>query len=72
MEYYQLLAGLAIGRLNDDDGSGPPPAVPGHELDRRASRRADAPSGTELAAAKRRRRGRFRGRTRGATPATVT
>ncbi|GAB2885540.1 hypothetical protein GCM10022245_21240 [Streptomyces mayteni] len=72
MEYYQLLAGLAIGRLNDDDGSGPPPTVPGHELDRLASRRADALSGAELAPARRRRRGRFRDRTRGAAPATVT
>ena len=72
MEYYQLLAGLAIGRLNEDDGSGPPPAVPGHELDRRASRRADVPASPGLPGVGRRRRGRFRGRTRGAAPAAVT
>jgi hypothetical protein len=71
MEQFQQLAGLAVGHLWEDDGSGPPPAVPGHVADRLASlaprgaaRRAEAVPG--------RRRRTGTGRRRGAAPATVT
>jgi hypothetical protein len=76
MEYYQLLAGMALGRLREDDGSGPPPVVAGHEADRRASMAASAlasarPGAGVVPGPGRRRRGGFR-RGRGAAPATVT
>ncbi|MDT0347184.1 hypothetical protein [Streptomyces litchfieldiae] len=70
MEYYQLLAGLALGQLREDNGSGPPPAVPGHEADRRAARAAARTAGPEPAP--RVRRLRAPGRRRGTAPATVT
>ncbi|MGP3967713.1 hypothetical protein [Streptomyces sp. 6N223] len=80
MDHYQLVAGLALKRLWEDDGSGPPPVVGGHEADRRASLAASRPaSGSGSASASplpeaspgRRRRGGVR-RGRGGAPATVT
>ncbi|MGP4111827.1 hypothetical protein ACTWP5_13035 [Streptomyces sp. 4N509B] len=71
MDYYHLMAGLALARLREDDGSGPVPAVPGHEADRLAARAASARVRHE-AVPGRRRRGGLVGRRRGATPVTVT
>jgi hypothetical protein len=70
MEHWQLLAGLALGRLGGDDGSGPPPAVAGHEADRRRAARGAAGERPATAAARSGARVRLRSR-RGA-PAPVT
>ncbi|KAB8160244.1 MULTISPECIES: hypothetical protein [Streptomyces] len=70
MEYHHLLAALVIGQWNEDNGSGPPPAVPEWEADmRRAARRATpAPEPVRTGAAG----WRLRRRRVSATPATVT
>lgn len=70
MEYYQLLAGLALGRLHEDNGSGPPPAVPDHVADQRAGRaRREQTSAPDTG--RRRKRG-ITGRPQGSAPAVAT
>ncbi|ONK16198.1 hypothetical protein [Streptomyces sp. MP131-18] len=71
MEYQQLLVGLAFGMLTEDNGSGPPPAIAGHEADRRRSSRAEAQAGRAVPMARTKRR-RWTGRPRGTAPAAVT
>jgi hypothetical protein len=70
MEYQHLLVGLALGRMREDTGSGPPPVVAGYEADRLTSMTASAPPRPEAVSGRRRRSGVRRGR--GAAPATVT
>ncbi|ARQ72044.1 hypothetical protein [Streptomyces marincola] len=72
MDQWHMLAGLAFGLLAEDDGSGPPPALPGHEAERRRTRRPAAPARDAApGAGGASRRGFFR-RSRGAAPAAVT
>lgn len=70
MDHSQMLAGLALIRLPEDDGSGPPPAVPGHVADRLASRAATERA--RAAGAPVTRRWVLGRRRRGMTPATAT
>ncbi|MBL1068118.1 hypothetical protein [Streptomyces sp. 7-21] len=70
MDFSQLAMGLVLVRRPEDDGSGPPPAVPGHEADRRVSRAAARHQNAPAGAGKRRRLRPGRGRQ--AAPAAVT